>query len=87
MVTRTGYTMGTGRDPEHFTTAPHTMAATTTTLPAGVEFNLSTNAYWVRADYFLIRVRGGWELTDCINGEDRLFRSKAAGIAALAALV
>ena len=55
-------------------------------LPAGVEFSFSTNAYWVRADYCLTRVRNGWELTD-LDGNDRLFRSKAAGIAALAAPV
>jgi hypothetical protein len=58
---------------------------TTATLPAGITYNEATFAYWVRADYFLTRVVGGWEL---IDGElDRRFRTEAAGIAALAKLV
>jgi hypothetical protein len=57
-----------------------------TSLPAGVTYDNGTRAYWVRADYFLTRTARGWELTDCIEGTDRRFRSQAAGIAALAAL-
>ncbi len=58
------------------------------TIPTGITYNEATFAYWVRADYFLTRVVGGWELIDIIDGEqDRRFRSEAAGIAALAKLV
>ena len=61
---------------------------TTATLPAGITYNEATFAYWVRADYFLTRVVGGWELIDMIDGElDRRVRTEAAGIAALATLV
>jgi hypothetical protein len=59
----------------------------TLTLPAGIEFDQGTNAYWVRADYFLRRVARGWEITDCCEGDDRFFRTEAAGLAALALLV
>lgn len=58
----------------------------TTTLPAGIERD-AAGVYWIRADYFLYRVHGGWELTDCIKYEDRFFRTEAAGLAALVALV
>ncbi len=60
----------------------------TTTLPAGVTYNETTYAYWVRVDYFLTRTVRGWELIDTINGAmDQRFRTEAAGIAALAKLV
>jgi hypothetical protein len=36
----------------------------TATLPSGITYNEATFAYWVRADYFLTRVVGGWELID-----------------------
>lgn len=59
----------------------------TATLPADIEYDAETRAYWVRADYYLTRAARGWELTDCVNGDDRRFRTEAAGLAALAALV
>lgn len=64
---------------------------TTPTLPAGITWNIGTNAYWVRLDFMLTRTgnrRGTyWELTDCDTLETRRFKSEAAGLAALAALV
>ena len=61
---------------------------TTSTLPAGITYNEATFAYWVRADYLLHRVAGGWELLDMVGGElDCRFRTKAAGIAVLSRLV
>ena len=68
-------------------TPTHPNPRTMSTLPAGITYDHGTRAYWVRADYFLTRVAGGWELTDCIEGVDRRFRPDSAGIAALAALV
>jgi hypothetical protein len=59
----------------------------TATLPIGVEFSTSTNAYWVRADYALIRRGRTWILEDQDTLEERRFSSEAAGLAALAALV
>ena len=56
-------------------------------IPAGVEFSISTNAYWVRADYALIRRGRTWILEDQDTLEERRFRTEAAGLAALAALV
>jgi hypothetical protein len=56
-------------------------------IPAGVEFNAASNAYWVRADFYLTRGRKGWVLTDADTVEERFFRTEAAGLAALAALV
>jgi hypothetical protein len=58
-----------------------------TNLPVGVEFSISTNAYWVRADYALIRRGRTWILEDQDTLEERRFNSEAAGIAALSALV
>lgn len=58
-----------------------------TALPSGVIYNLRTKSYWVRADYYLTRVRGGWELNDCIKGSERTFRTLASGLKALSALV
>jgi hypothetical protein len=59
----------------------------TTTLPTGIEFSTSTNAYWVRADYMLIRRGRTWFLEDQDTLAERRFNSEAAGLAALAALV
>jgi hypothetical protein len=59
----------------------------TTSLPAGVEFSISTNAYWVRLDYALVRRGRAWILEDQDTLAERRFNSEAAGIAALAALV
>jgi len=56
------------------------------TLPVGVEFHISTNAYWVRADFALYRRGRTWILEDQDTLEERRFRSESAGIAALAAL-
>lgn len=60
-------------------------------IPAGVSFSSSTNAYWVRADHVLTRTGNRrstyWELTDCDTLDTRRFRTEAAGLAALAALV
>ena len=76
--------MRTSRKTRH----PNPRAMASATLPAGITYNEATFAYWVRADYFLTRVVGGWELIDMIDGElDRRFRTEAAGIAALAKLV
>ena len=58
-----------------------------TNLPAGITYHNGTRAYWVRADYYLIRVAGGWELNDIEEGVERIYRSESAGLAALAALV
>jgi hypothetical protein len=61
---------------------------TIATLPAGIVYDEGTLSYWVRADYLLHRVAGGWELLDMVGGElDCRFRTKAAGIAALSRLV
>lgn len=72
------------------------MTATATTdnkgaaLPAGITWDISTNAYWIRADFMLCRAgsRYGthWELTDTDTLETRRFKTEAAGIAALARL-
>jgi len=66
------------------------MSTTTDTkgaaLPAGVIFNIGSNAYWVRADYSLERIGAAWVLTDYDTFDERRFRSEAAGLAALAAL-
>ena len=76
--------MGTGGKSFH----PKPRAMATATLPPGIIYNEASLAYWVRADYFLTRVVGGWELIDMIDGElDCRFRTEAAGIAALAKLV
>jgi hypothetical protein len=56
-------------------------------IPAGVEFSASTNGYWVRADYFLCRRGRTWILEDQDTLEERRFRTEAAALAALAALV
>jgi hypothetical protein len=56
------------------------------TLPVGVQFDISTNAYWVRADFALYRRGRAWILEDQDTLEERRFRSESAGIAALAAL-
>ena len=72
----------------------HTMTATYfagtdskgATLPVGVEFDIQTNAYWVRADFSLYRRGRAWILEDQDTLEERRFRSESAGIAALAAL-
>lgn len=57
-----------------------------TNLPTGVEFSISTNAYWVRADYALFRRGRTWIIQDQDTLDERLYRSESAGIAALAAL-
>lgn len=57
-----------------------------TNLPAGVEFSISTNAYWVRADYALFRRGRTWIIQDQDTLDERFYRSESAGIAALAAL-
>lgn len=68
--------------------SPATQIMNAATLPTGITYNEASLAYWVRADYFLTRVVGGWELIDMINGAmDQRFRTEAAGIAALAKLV
>ena len=60
-------------------------------LPDGIQWSISTNAYWVGADFYLTRTgnrRGTWwELNDCETLEVRRFKTEAAGLAALAALV
>jgi hypothetical protein len=55
--------------------------------PAGVIFDAGTNAYWVRADFYLERKGRSWVLTDADTVEERRFCTEAAGLAALAALV
>lgn len=59
----------------------------TATIPAGVEWSIGTNCYWVRADYTLQRRGRAWILQDQDTLEERRFSSEAAGLAALAALV
>ncbi len=60
---------------------------TTATLPTGIEFSASTNAYWVRCDYAVIRRGRVWILENQDTLEERRFSSEAAALAALAALV